>query len=131
MRFLVSRRPLLLLPAVLAAIALPVSPAFAGEDDDADSATLRASQGCVTGDRSKATVTGDNIDTVAFFVDGKLAKTATRPAVTGRFVFSMKCSRLSVGAHRARAVASFEGGESQTMRFQIARSAQASPRFTG
>ena len=129
-----SRRPLFLLPAVLAAMALPVAPALAGEDDDSDSATLRASQGCISGDRAKATVTGDDIDSVAFYVDGKLVKTANRPAATGRFVFSMRCARLSVGAHRARAVVTFEEGSSparETLRFQIARSSQASPRFTG
>jgi hypothetical protein len=130
----VSRRPLLLLPAVLAAIALPSAPALAGEDDDSDSAALHASQGCVSGNRAKATVTGDNIDTVAFYVDGKLVKTVTQPASTGRFVFSMRCARLSVGAHRARAVLTFEEGSSpasQTLRFQITRSRQGSPQFTG
>jgi hypothetical protein len=131
----VFRRPMLFLPAVLAAIALPVAPALAGEDDDdSGSAALHASQGCVSGDRAKAAVTGDDIDTVAFFVDGKLEKTVTRPAVTGRFVFAMRCSRLSVGAHRARAVVTFEEGSSparQTLRFQITRSRQGSPRFTG
>ena len=49
------RRPLLLLPAVLAAIALPVAPALAGEDDDdSGSASLRATQGCVSGDHARA-----------------------------------------------------------------------------
>ena len=129
-----SRRPLLLLSAVLAATALPVVPALAGEDDDDGPATLRAAQGCVSGNRAKATVTGDDIDTVAFRVDGKLIKTATRPAVTGRFVFGMRCSRLSVGAHRASAVVTFEAGSSpatQTLRFQITRARQSSPQFTG
>jgi hypothetical protein len=127
----VSRRSLLLLPAMLAATALPVAPALAGEDDD--SASLNApSRACVRGHLVKATVeSSDDIDTVAFYVDGRRMRRVTEPAATGRFVFAMPCSRLSVGAHRARATVSFESGDTQTLRFQITRVRQASPRFTG
>ena len=138
------RRSLLVPLAALAAIALPVAPALAGEDGEAppppsppaatNSATLHATQGCVTGRRVKATVSGDDIDSVAFFVDGKLMKRVTTPASTGRFVFSMGCARLSVGAHRARASVTFQAGTSpasQTLRFQITRGRQAAARFTG
>jgi hypothetical protein len=139
MRFPVIRRFLLLLPAVIAAIALSATPALAGEDDgggggDDGSATLHASQGCVSGPRAKAAVTGDNIDRVAFYVDGNLVKTVTRPNAQGRFSMSMKCSRLSVGAHGASAVVTFEQGTTparQTLRFQITRAQQVSPRYTG
>jgi hypothetical protein len=108
----VFRRSLLLLPAVLAAAAMPVAPAFAGEDDG-DNASLHApSRACVTGHSVKATVSsGDDIDAVAYYVDGKRLKRVTEPAITGRYVFSMPCSRLSVGAHRARAVVSFSSGD--------------------
>ena len=59
MRYLVLRRPMLLLPAVIAAMVLPVAPALAGEEDD--SATLHASsQDCVNGHRAKAAVTSDD-----------------------------------------------------------------------
>jgi hypothetical protein len=127
----VSRRSLFLLPAVLAAVSLPVSPALAGEDDDA---SLDVPRNCVSDNRVKATVSGDDIDTVAFYVDGERVDRVTRPTVRGTFVFSMRCSRLSVGAHRARAVVNFESAsspEQQTLRFQITRAAQRSPRFTG
>jgi len=136
-----SRRSLFLLPVMLAAIALPVAPALAGEDDDdggggggSGSATLRAPQGCVSGDRANVTVTGSNIDTVAFFVAGDHIKTVTRPDASGRYRISMRCARVSVGAHPARAVVTFEQGATparQTLRFQITRTGQASPRFTG
>jgi len=130
-----TRRTLLLLPAVLAAIAVPVAPALAGEDDDSSSATLRtSSHGCVSGERAKATVTGDNIDNVAFYVDGDRVKTVSRPDSEGRYSVTMKCSRLRVGAHRARAVVSFEEGSTparRTLRFQITRSARGVPRFAG
>jgi hypothetical protein len=148
-----SRRNILLLPAVLAAIAIPVAPAFAGEDDGDDpsntptapadpnapvtpaSASLRSSQGCLSGPRAKAVVTGEPIESVAFFLDGKRVKTVTRPDSANRFTFSMGCARLSAGAHRGRAVVTFESGATpatRTLRFQITRrAAQRSPRFTG
>jgi hypothetical protein len=132
-----SRRPLLVLPAVLAAIALPVAPAFAGEDDDdAGSAKLRAPQGCVTGDHTTtAAVTGDDIDSVTFWLDGDRIKTATRPNDAGRYSWTVKCKHLSAGAHRARAVVTFELGSSpgrRTLRFQLTRAqGSGSPRFTG
>jgi hypothetical protein len=131
------RRSLLLLPAVLAALALPVAPALAGEDDDdSASASLRAPQGCVTGDHTTAAVTGDDIDSVAFWLDGDLIKTATRPNDAGRFSWTVNCNHLRTGAHRARAVVTFAEGSSparQTLRFQITRARQGSgsPRFTG
>src|SRR5215216_6846135 len=78
MRCPLFRRSVLMLPAVPAAIVLPVTPALAGEDDDTGTATLRTSQGCVSGDRAKAAVSGRLIDSVAFFLDGRRIKTATR-----------------------------------------------------
>lgn len=131
-----SRRLFPLLPVLLAAVALPVSPALAGEDDDdSGSARLHASShGCVSGHRAKAWVTGEDIDNVAFFVDGKRVKTVRRPNSADRYRFSMGCGRLSVGAHRARAVVRFEDSSSRerrTLRFQITRVRRTSPRFTG
>ena len=126
------RRPLLVLPVLLGAMALPAAPALAGEeDDDSGAAKLRASHGCVSGDRARAVVTGDDIDTVAFYVDGDRVKMVTRPDAGGRYRFSMSCSRLSVGAHRASAVVTSEEGSRRTLRFRITRAAQVSPRFTG
>jgi hypothetical protein len=46
-------------------------------------------------------------------------------------VFSMPCSELTVGAHRARAVVGFSGDTSKTLRFQLTRVRSSSPRFTG
>jgi hypothetical protein len=130
-----SRRPLLLLPVLLAATALPVAPALAGENgDDSDSARLHASQGCVTGNRAEVAVSGDDIDNVAFYVDGNLVKRVAQPNSGGRFRISMNCARLSVGAHRASAVVTFEEGSGRArraLRFQMTRVSQVSPRFTG
>jgi hypothetical protein len=126
----VFRRSMLLVPALVAGLALPVAPAFAGEDDD-DPATLHQKRDCVSDSRAKATVTGDDIDTVAFYVDGDRVKTVTRPTARGSYVFAMRCARLRVGTHRARAVVTFEDSSSSTLRFRITRSQQGFPRFTG
>jgi hypothetical protein len=126
------RRSLLLLPAVLAAVALPTATAFAGEGDDDSQATLRAPQGCVSGDHATAAVSGDDIDRVAFFLDGNHVRTVTRPNDEGRWVLRVNCSHLRLGAHRARAVVEFDSGSSsQTLRFQLTRTRQGSPRFAG
>jgi hypothetical protein len=131
-----SRRPMLLIPAAVAALALPISPALAGEPDDGDSgsAKLHASQGCVHGTHAKARVTGDDIDSVSFYVDGDRITTVSNPGGDGGYRMSMRCSRLSVGAHKARAVVTFDEDTSpsiMTLRFQITRTAHGSPRFTG
>jgi hypothetical protein len=130
---------MLLLPAAIAALALPVAPALAGEDPNSGdsgpgSATLHASQGCVHAAHARARVTGNNIGSVAFYVDGNLVTTVSHPGGDGGYRWSMRCSRLSVGAHRARAVVNFQadsGSANQTLRFQITRVPQTSPRFTG
>jgi hypothetical protein len=148
----VFRRPLLLLPAVIAAIALPVAPALAGEGDGtaptpsdpsapaapaapaAPSAKLKASHSCRSGKKATASVSGAGITSVAFHLDGKLVKTVKKASAGGRYSMSMSCSRLRTGANRGRAVVKFAQGASpasQTLGFQITRARAASPRFTG
>jgi hypothetical protein len=89
----------------------------------------------MSGSHAKAVVTGEPIESVAFFLDGKRVKTVTRPDSASRFTYSMRCAHLRVGAHRGRAVVTFQSGAtpaSKTLRFQITRrAAQRSPRFTG
>jgi len=139
-----SRRSLLLLPTLVAALALPVAPALAGEDGDGtppaptnpptgpvpNAATLHASTSCVSGHRVKATVAGTNVAKVVFFVDGKHVTTVAQPRGSG-YSLSMSCTHLRVGANRARAVVTFTQGSHQTLGFQVTRRRQASPRFTG
>jgi hypothetical protein len=134
----VSRRLLPLIPALLA-LALPAAPALAGEDPgspsgDDGSSTLHAAQSCKPGHPVKAWVTGDNIDRVAFFVNGELVNTDRQAGSAGRYRLSMSCSRLDVGANTARAAVSYTSGSSPSgasLRFSVTRLRQASPRFTG
>jgi len=135
----------------LAALALAVTPAFAGEDPDptaptpaqpaptpapapvVGSAKLRTSQ-CNTTNRAKASVSGTAIASVAFYVDGRKVKTVSSPDSSGSYVYTMSCSRLSVGSHRARAAVSFQSGATPTSRvllFQVTRSAATTPQFAG
>lgn len=154
------RRVLPLMTTALAALAFAVTPAFAGEDPDppasppaaqptptptpptpsqpvpvlTGSAHLRSSQGCMAGNRAKASVSGSRIETVRFYVDGRQVKTLTSPNDDGRYTLSMSCSRLGVGSHRARAAVSFQDGVQpthSTLMFQITRARQVRPQFAG
>jgi hypothetical protein len=118
------------MPVLIAGLALPVAPALAGEDDG-NSAKLHEMRNCVSDSRAKVTVTGGDIDSVVFYVDGRRVKTVTRPTANGTYVLGMRCRRLTVGAHRARAVVTNNSGDRSTLRFTITRAAQSSPRFTG
>ena len=157
------RRSLLLMTMALAAMALAVTPALAGEEPDptpppaaqpaptsipsptptptptapvalTGSAHLHTSQGCMDGNRAKASVTGSQIESVAFFVDGEKVKTVTTPNAGAGFRLSMGCAHLSFGTHRARAAVTFNAGVSprhRTLVFQITRVQQVRPQFTG
>ena len=151
------RRLLLLMTMALAALAVAVTPAFAGEDPDDPaasppatqpapaqpapaplalhgSAKLRTSQGCLAENRAQASVNGSQIESVAFFVDGRKVRTVFAPDESGRFTFTMSCSRLGFGTHRARAAVAFKSGVSPTSRtlvFQITRSRPVRPQFAG
>ena len=151
------RRLLLLMTMALAALAVAVTPALAGEDPDDPaasppatqpapaqpapaplalhgSAKLRTSQGCLAENRAQASVNGTQIESVAFFVDGRKVRTVFAPDASGRFTFTMSCSRLGFGTHRARATVAFKSGVSPTSRtlvFQITRSRPVRPQFAG
>jgi hypothetical protein len=145
----------------LAAMALAVTPALAGEEPDPTappaaqpapapttpapttpaptvtvlhgSANLRTSQ-CAVANRARASVSGKAIESVAFYVDGTKVKSVFSPDSSGRYTFSMSCSHLSVGTHRARAAVSFKSGatpKSKTLMFQITRAAAVRPQFAG
>jgi hypothetical protein len=97
------------------------------------SAKLRTSQ-CGPSNRSQAVVSGSRIESVTFFVDGKKVKSVTSPDSSGRFSLTMGCSNLSAGTHRGRASVTFQSGvrpTHRTMVFQVTRTQQARPQFTG
>jgi Bacterial Ig domain len=145
----------------LAVSAVAVPPAFAGEEPDPTpapavqptptqptpanptptnpqvligSAKLRTSQGCMAGNRAKASVSGSQIESVAFFVDGKKVKTLNTPNSGGSYTLTMSCAQLTFGTHRARAAVTFKTGVSpqqRTLVFQITRTRPVRPQFAG
>lgn len=153
------RRVLLPTTMACAALALAATPALAGEDPDppaappavqpaptttptptqpvqvlTGSAHLRTSQGCMTANRAKASVSGSRIESVRFFVDGKKVKTLASPNDNGRYTLSMGCSHLGFGSHRARASVSFQDSVRPTHRtlvFRITRARPVMPQFAG
>jgi hypothetical protein len=148
------RRALLPLTMALAALSLAGAPAFAGEDPDpappsppaaqpAPTPTQTPSQnasadlrtrGCLSHDRARFTVSGDLIDSVAFYVDGKRVATDTSANSSGDYTYSMSCSRLSYGTHSARAAVAFQQGvtpTNRTLRFRITRTQVVRPQFAG
>lgn len=121
------------MPALIAGLALPVAPALAGEEDGEGpgAGTLNQVRNCVDHSRAKVTVSGDEVDAVVFYVDGRRVKAVDEPTINGTYVMSMRCRSLTPGAHRGRAVVTNTGGDNSTLRFTLARTAQAAPRFTG
>ena len=142
--FAVFRRLVLLMTMALAASALAVTPAFAGEDpptvpvpvplptplpvptpsDHSGSANLHF-HGCIGTKRMRASVAGDDIDSVAFYINGKKVQTVSSDDDSGDFSFSMSCSRLHFGSNRGKAAVRFESGTSTSrkwLHFQVVRS---------
>jgi hypothetical protein len=145
----------------LAVSAVAVPPAFAGEEPDptsppaaqptptqptptqptptspvvlTGSSKLRTSQGCMAGNRAKASVSGSQIESVAFFVDGKKVKTLNTPNSGASYTLTMSCAELTFGTHRARAAVTFKTGVSpqqRTLVFQITRTRPVRPQFAG
>ena len=150
------RRALTLATMALALSALAVPAAFAGEDPDptsppaaqptptptptpvpvalTGSARLHTSQGCMSANSTKASVSGSRIESVAFFVDGKKVKTVTTPNSGDNYTLTMSCAHLGFGTHRARAAVTFATGVSpqhRTLVFQITRTRPVRPQFAG
>jgi hypothetical protein len=155
------RRVLLFMTMALASSALAVAPAFAGEDPDPSpapvpapaplpapvpntpapnapapgapatpTAKMESSRSCASTNHAKATVSGTSIASVSFLVDGKRVSTRTSSS-GGAFPFSMSCSRLGFGVHRAKAVVTFTNGTHRTLPFRIVRTRPARAQFTG
>jgi len=98
------------------------------------SSKLSTSQGCMAGNRAKASVSGSQNESVAFFVDGKKVKTLNTPNSGASYTLTMNCAQLTFGTHRARAAVTFKTGVSpqqRTLVFQITRTRPVRPQFAG
>jgi uncharacterized repeat protein (TIGR01451 family) len=97
------------------------------------SAKLRGTQGCAARNRATASVAGKEIAFVTFYVDGKKVKVVRKP-VGGRYTLSVDARKLEKGAHKVKAVVTFNSGvtpKKRTLSLTFFRCAAAKPKFTG
>ena len=103
---------------------------------DPGSARLRGPSGCPTARSVRATVSGRQIQSVSFFLDGHRIRTVTKPDTHGRWLVTMYPRRLSYGQHRVRARIQFTAASATPVRnlrltFARCRPPVIRPKFTG
>ena len=99
------------------------------------SARLIAPTGCASR-AFNARVSGQNVATVVFKLDGKKIKTLKAPNAGTRFQIRVNPAKLKIGVHRIVATVTFKPAtkkKAQTFRISFQRCAKklAAPRFTG
>jgi hypothetical protein len=107
----------------------------AGERILPGSARLLAPTGCVSR-AFNARVSGVNVATVVFKLDGKKIKTLKAPNAGTRFQIRVNPAKFKIGVHRIVATVTFKPSTkkaAQTFRISFQRCAKklAAPRFTG
>lgn len=96
-------------------------------------AKISGLSGCVKTTRT-ATVSGRNLRSVAFKVDGKTVRTAKATRNGARATAAIKVAGLKRGTHKVTARVTFSDGtkaRTLTLRFATCAPATVSPRFTG
>jgi hypothetical protein len=79
-------------------------------------------------------VTGRQIKSVSFYLDGPHVKTLKRPDKKGRYLININARKLGFGVHRVRIVVVFQPSsktKSKTMYVVVARCRPPRPVFTG
>jgi hypothetical protein len=105
----------------------------ATETNRAGTARLTGLAGCVKSART-AKVTGRNLRTVVFKVDGKKVRTVKASRNGTRANAKVAVARLKTGTHKVTARVTFTDGtkaRTLTLRFSTCKPAAASPQFTG
>ena len=96
------------------------------------SSTLHRPAGCVAGSTVKVYVTGSNIKSVSYSLDGKHLATATVKDSSGRYSVTVKAGALSSRQHKLVAVVTYRTGKTRSLHATIARcQAPKLPLFTG
>jgi hypothetical protein len=96
-------------------------------------ARVDAPQECVTG-VTPLYVTGRQIKSVTFYLDGRKVKSIARPDRKGRYGIKVNSRKLRFVVHRARMVVVFTTSSEtkpQTLRLVLIRCPVPHPRFTG
>ena len=97
---------------------------------------LRGQTGCITSSRAAATVTGKNIASVRFTLDGRTVSTLRKADKKGRYILKVAPGKLSYGVHRVTARVTFtraSGTRAKTLKLALTRCRPAviKPKFTG
>jgi hypothetical protein len=96
------------------------------------SSTLHRPAGCVSAASVKLYVTGSNISSVSYSLDGRHVGTATKRDTSGRYAVTVQTAGLSLRIHKLVAVVKYRSGKSRTLHASIERcQAPRVPLFTG
>ena len=106
-----------------------------GDDAESGRSKMSGSSGCVD-TTARATVSGRQIETVTFYLDGKKVKRMTAKVAQTKFRFSTRMASLKTGVHRITARVTFtrpSATKPRTHRIAFQRCAKASvkPTFAG
>jgi hypothetical protein len=107
----------------------------AGERIVPGSAKLLGPTGCAA-KVFRARVSGQNVEKVVFFLDGKKIKTLTKPNAGTQFAVLVNPAKMNIGVHRIVATVTFQpetktAPKSFRISFQHCAKKLAAPRFTG
>jgi uncharacterized repeat protein (TIGR01451 family) len=96
------------------------------------SSALHHPSGCVAAKTVKVYVTGANIKSVSYSLDGKHLATVTKRDSTGRYAVTVKIGSLSLRVHHVVAVITYKTGKKKTLRADLERCQPPKvPLFTG
>jgi hypothetical protein len=96
------------------------------------SSTLHRPSGCVTASTVKIYVTGSNVKSVSYSLDGRHLGTATKKDSSGRYTVTVKTAGLSARQHKLVAVVTYRSGKTRTLHATIERCQTPKvPLFTG
>jgi archaellum component FlaF (FlaF/FlaG flagellin family) len=94
--------------------------------------TLHRPAGCVEASSVKVYVTGSNIKSVSYSLDGRHLGTATKKDSSGRYVVTVKTGNLSARQHKLVALVTYRTGKTKTFHATLVRCALPKlPLFTG
>jgi hypothetical protein len=95
-------------------------------------ATVHRPAGCVSATTTKVYVTGSNIKSVSYSLDGRHLGTDTKKDSSGRYAITIKTSKLSLRPHKLVGVVTYQSGKTSTLHATIQRCEPARPPlFTG
>ena len=102
------------------------------------SAKLRGPSGCLLRPTQKVYVTGKQIRSVRFLLDGKTLRTVTKRDKAGRYAVTITRSKMTPGTHRVHAVVTFTTAsktKQRTLQLRFSRCGEVKPSrargFTG